>query len=64
MKAASGGKYPHSNHWETKASIVEYIQAEQPELAKKTSYIYIGAYITNPFLALQAELRQRIVLPP
>ena len=50
MKAASGGKYPHSNHWETKASIVEYIQAEQPELAKKTSYIYIGAYITNPFL--------------
>ncbi|KAJ6157605.1 hypothetical protein N7470_005197 [Penicillium chermesinum] len=50
MKAASGGKYPHSRHWETKASIVEYIQAEQPELAKKTSFIYIGAYITNRFL--------------
>lgn len=50
MKAASGGKYPDSHHWETKASIVDYIQAELPELAKKTSYIYIGAYITNPFL--------------
>ncbi|OOQ87158.1 putative hscarg dehydrogenase [Penicillium brasilianum] len=49
MKAASGGKYSHSYHWETKAYIAEYIQA-QPNLAKKSSFIYIGAYITNPFL--------------
>jgi hypothetical protein len=49
MKAASGGKYSQSYHWETKAYIAEYIQA-QPNLAKKSSFIYIGAYITNPFL--------------
>lgn len=49
MKAASGGKYSASYHWETKAYITDYIQA-QPNLAKKASFIYIGAYITNPFL--------------
>ncbi|OGE58545.1 hypothetical protein PENARI_c001G03141 [Penicillium arizonense] len=50
MKAASGGKYSDSNHWETKAHIVNYIENQKVELAKKTSFIYIGAYITNPFL--------------
>ncbi|KAJ5379907.1 uncharacterized protein N7496_002335 [Penicillium cataractarum] len=49
MKAASGGKYSLSYHWETKAYIAEYIQA-QPNLVKKASFIYIGAYITNAFL--------------
>lgn len=50
MKAASGGKYPHSYHWESKAAAVDYIQNQQPWLAKKTSYIYLGAYNTNAFL--------------
>ena len=50
MKDASNRKYSRSHHWETKASIVKFIQAQQPELARKTSYIYIGAYITNAFL--------------
>lgn len=49
MKAASGGKYSLSYHWETKAYIADYIHS-QPELAKKASFIYLGAYITNPFL--------------
>ncbi|KAJ5864077.1 uncharacterized protein N7529_005993 [Penicillium soppii] len=49
MKAASGGKYSHSYHWETKAYIADYI-GQMPELVKKTSFIYIGAYISNPFL--------------
>lgn len=49
MKAASGGKYSLSYHWETKAYIADYIQSLS-ELAKKASFIYIGAYITNPFL--------------
>jgi hypothetical protein len=49
MKAASDGKYSLSYHWETKAHIADHIQA-QPELKKKASFIYIGAYITNPFL--------------
>ncbi|KAI1363115.1 NAD(P)-binding protein [Xylaria arbuscula] len=50
MNRGSGGKYPASYHWETKAAIVDYIEKEQPELAKKTSFIYIGAYATNAFL--------------
>ncbi|KAI0101030.1 hypothetical protein GGR51DRAFT_338692 [Nemania sp. FL0031] len=51
MSAGSNGKYSTSYHWETKAAIVEYIENEQPELAKKTSFIYLGAYATNAFLA-------------
>ncbi|KAI0202419.1 hypothetical protein F4808DRAFT_421559 [Astrocystis sublimbata] len=50
MNRASGGKYPTSYHWETKAAIVDYIENEQPALAKKTSFIYLGAYVTNPHL--------------
>ncbi|KAJ5774389.1 hypothetical protein N7457_009285 [Penicillium paradoxum] len=50
MKKASGGKYSMSYHWDTKADIVDYIETQKPELAGKTSFIYLGAYITNPFL--------------
>ncbi|KAI1422387.1 hypothetical protein F5Y12DRAFT_762868 [Xylaria sp. FL1777] len=50
MKVASKGKYPISYHWETKAATVEYIKKEHPDLANKTSFIYLGAYVTNPFL--------------
>ncbi|KAF7713653.1 Uncharacterized protein PECH_001126 [Penicillium ucsense] len=56
MKAASGGKYAASHHWETKASIVEYILA-RPGLAGKASFIYVGAYATNPFLAPKPDPR-------
>lgn len=55
MNRGSGGKYPTSYHWETKAAIVDYIEKEQPELAKKTSFIYIGAYATNAFLTPKPE---------
>ncbi|KAL2809826.1 hypothetical protein BJX63DRAFT_445059 [Aspergillus granulosus] len=48
MKRASGGKYTQSYHWDSKASIVDYIEKEQPDLVKKTSIIYIGVYATNP----------------
>ncbi|OJJ65884.1 hypothetical protein ASPBRDRAFT_49429 [Aspergillus brasiliensis CBS 101740] len=48
MKRASKGKYAQSYHWDSKATIVDYIKREQPELAKKTSFIYIGVYATNP----------------
>ncbi|KAL2846884.1 hypothetical protein BJY01DRAFT_213148 [Aspergillus pseudoustus] len=48
IKRASGGKYAQSYHWDSKASIVDYIEAEQPELVRKTSIIYIGVYATNP----------------
>lgn len=65
MKAASGGKYSLSYHWETKAYIADYIQA-QPDLAKKASFIYIGAYITNPFLypKFQPESREFVSFIP
>jgi hypothetical protein len=50
MKEVSKGKYPHCHHWETKAAAVKYIENEMPKLAKKTSFIYLGAYATNAFL--------------
>jgi len=50
MKAGSGGKYTHSGHWESKAAVAAYIQREQPALASKTSWLYAGAYDTNPML--------------
>ncbi|KAM0438220.1 hypothetical protein ACHAQK_006955 [Fusarium lateritium] len=49
MKDVSKGKYSHCHHWETKAAAVKYIENEMPELAKKTSFIYVAAYATNPF---------------
>lgn len=55
MKKVSAGKYPHSHHWDGKAAIVDYIQAECPKLAAKTSYIYMGTYITNAFLLPQRD---------
>ncbi|KAI1819269.1 hypothetical protein F4861DRAFT_150793 [Xylaria intraflava] len=51
MRAASNGKYPTSYHWETKAAIVDYIEREQPDFAKKASFIYIGAYMTNRLIS-------------
>ncbi|KAL9093354.1 MAG: hypothetical protein Q9165_004095 [Trypethelium subeluteriae] len=50
INKTSGGKYPHSLHSEAKAWIVEYIENQKPELAKKTSLIYPGCYNTNPML--------------
>ncbi|OIW22862.1 NAD(P)-binding protein [Coniochaeta ligniaria NRRL 30616] len=50
MEKASNGKFK-TYHWAGKSSIVEYIENEQPELAKKSSIIYLGAYNTNPFVA-------------
>lgn len=51
MSKLSNGKYHHSNHWESKAAIVDFIRTELPDLAKKTSEIYLGAYNTNPLMA-------------
>ena len=47
MKAHSKGKYGNGNHWDSKATVIEYILQEQPELAKKLSLIYLGAYNVN-----------------
>ncbi|CBF84309.1 hypothetical protein AN9531.2 [Aspergillus nidulans FGSC A4] len=47
---ASGGKYSKALHCESKAAIVEYIETSRDliELAKKSSFIYLGAYSTHP----------------
>lgn len=50
MAKYSKGKYARSYHAESKATIVEYIETEQPQLAKKTSIIYLGVYNTNAFV--------------
>jgi NAD(P)-dependent dehydrogenase (short-subunit alcohol dehydrogenase family) len=49
MKRHSKGKY-QSDHWDSKATVVDYIENEKPELAKKLSVIYLGAYVTNALL--------------
>ncbi|RDW85149.1 hypothetical protein BP6252_02739 [Coleophoma cylindrospora] len=51
MRKLSQGKYGQSYHWEAKSVIVEFIENELPELAKKMSVIYLGAYNTNPMLS-------------
>ncbi|KAL4948909.1 putative hscarg dehydrogenase [Aspergillus filifer] len=51
MKRGSNGKYARSLHCESKAAVVEYIESDQIELAKKASFIYIGAYATNPLFS-------------
>lgn len=48
MSAASGGKYPDTWHWETKAHLVDHLTSS--DLRDKTSLIYIGCYLDNQFL--------------
>ncbi|KAF2482193.1 hypothetical protein BDY17DRAFT_325675 [Neohortaea acidophila] len=47
VEKASKGKYRRSMHSQAKAWVVDYIVDELPELAKKTSYIILGAYHDN-----------------
>ena len=53
MKEASGGKYSHSGHWDSKAAVVRYIEDEVPQLVGKTQFVYPAAYSTNTFLLPQ-----------
>lgn len=64
MTKASGGKYTHSYHWESKASVVEYIESAAAHsgtdgggLLGKTSVIYVGGYATNAFLLPRLDPR-------
>ncbi|KAL4789056.1 hypothetical protein BDV19DRAFT_374704 [Aspergillus venezuelensis] len=60
MRKGSSGKYARSLHCESKAAVVEYIEREQVELAKKTSFIYIGAYATNPLFSPRFDAESEI----
>jgi hypothetical protein len=80
MSRASGGKYHRTFHWEAKAAVVDYIfGGEMPDLAARTSLVYLGAYNTNALIkpgpdptapgeyvlavALPAEFRMPIIDP-
>ena len=52
-KQHSKGKYSHIYHWDSKATIVQSIQTQFPNLAAKMSTIYLGVYADNPFLKPQ-----------
>ncbi|KAF2797542.1 NAD(P)-binding protein [Melanomma pulvis-pyrius CBS 109.77] len=43
----SKGKYTWVYHFDGKAKVVDYIKKNLPGLAKKTSYLQIGEYVTN-----------------
>ncbi|KAL4938609.1 hypothetical protein BDV06DRAFT_200570 [Aspergillus oleicola] len=60
VKRGSGRKYGRSLHCESKAAVVEYIENEQVELAKKTSFIYIGAYATNPLFSPRFDAENEV----
>lgn len=51
IRKLSHGKLTQSYHWEAKSLIVDFIEDELTELAKKTSLIYLGAYNTNNMLS-------------
>ncbi|KAL5334987.1 hypothetical protein BJX70DRAFT_410955 [Aspergillus crustosus] len=46
----SGGKYKKGLHLEAKGRVVEFIESDERvrTLREKTSFIYLGAYATNP----------------
>lgn len=46
-KKWSKGKYSKNYHFDAKWTAVEYLKETYPELAKKTSYLQVGLYMTN-----------------
>lgn len=46
-KKWSNGKYAGVYHFDSKATVVDYINEQLPELAKKTSLLQMGLFITN-----------------
>ncbi|KAK6833908.1 hypothetical protein PG987_008602 [Apiospora arundinis] len=50
LREASDGRYTHSYHWDSKAAAAAWIASSASGVADKASYIYIGAYSTNPLV--------------
>lgn len=46
-KKWSKGKYSHNYHFDAKWTAVEYLKSAYPELAKRSSYLQVGLYMTN-----------------
>ncbi|KAK7911323.1 hypothetical protein PG985_013804 [Apiospora marii] len=59
LRAASGGKYTHSYHWDSKAAAAAWIASPASGLADRASYIYVGAYSTNPLLVPQRVKKEK-----
>ena len=47
VKKWSKGKYTHVYHFDGKAAVTEYIEAELPKLAAKMSTLQVGLYLSN-----------------
>lgn len=43
----SNGKYKGVYHFDSKAVVVEYLKSVYPEVAKKTSFLQMGLFVTN-----------------
>ncbi|KAK8035407.1 hypothetical protein PG993_010402 [Apiospora rasikravindrae] len=48
--AAKSAGYIHSYHWDSKAAAASWIASSASGVAGKASYIYVGAYSTNPLV--------------
>lgn len=59
LREASGGKYTHSYHWDSKAAAASWIASPASGLADRASYIYVGAYSTNPLLVPQKMKKEK-----
>ncbi|KAH9220808.1 hypothetical protein DL95DRAFT_432989 [Leptodontidium sp. 2 PMI_412] len=58
-KKWSKGKYSHNFHFDSKWAAVEYLEATYSELAKKTSYLQVGLYMTNWKSSLLTQINKQ-----
>lgn len=59
LREASGGRYTHSYHWDSKAAAAAWIASPASGLADRASYIYVGAYSTNPLIMPQKMQKKK-----
>ncbi|KAK8058278.1 hypothetical protein PG994_008726 [Apiospora phragmitis] len=59
LREASGGRYTHSYHWDSKAAAAAWIASAASGVADKASFIYVGAYSTNPLLLPQKMTKKK-----
>lgn len=60
------GEISNCYHWDSKATIIDYIQKSHPDLDAKMSTIYLSAYTTNAFIIPRWDRRSssyKIMVP-
>ncbi|KAK7967714.1 uncharacterized protein PG986_001991 [Apiospora aurea] len=60
LRQASDGRYTHSYHWDSKAAAASWIASPASGVAEKASYIYVGAYSTNPLILPQRLKKEKL----